>query len=449
MTRWRSAPGVVHRRTGVERGAIRAIRAAVLPRTADFAIIGGGVVGLTVALELRARRPDASIVVLEKEARLGEHASGRNSGVLHAGFYYTADSLKARLCREGNRRLTEWCLEHGLPILRCGKLVVARSDEEQARLDLLLERGRASEVALDVISEQEAKRIEPRVRTCGRALFSPTTSSVDPRAVMAELGHQAQGAGVQLAMGAAWVGRSQRVLRTSAGELEAGFVVNAAGLQADRIARAYGFAERYRILPFRGTYLYGEGAAGPLRVHVYPVPDLQMPFLGVHFTVTVDGHVKIGPTALPALWLENYGTLGARRSYGSEGDAPNPGAEGLWWRFSAREALGVAWHGTRLLGKSGRFRRLALRELGKTSRRRLVAHAAELLEGVRPEHFRRWGPPGIRAQLLDLKRGELVMDFCFEGDERSLHVLNAVSPAFTCAMPFAALLADEIERLAR
>ena len=148
---------------------------SALPRTADVVVVGGGIVGLTVALELRRRRPRARIVLLDKERRLGMHASGRNSGVLHAGFYYSADSLKAKLTRDGNQRLAGWCDEHGVTVRRCGKLVVARNEAEHAGLDTLLERGRANGVPLEAIDEAEALRIEPLARTAGRALWSPST----------------------------------------------------------------------------------------------------------------------------------------------------------------------------------------------------------------------------------------------------------------------------------
>jgi L-2-hydroxyglutarate oxidase len=397
-----------------------------LPATADFVIVGAGVVGLTLALELRARHPDTRIVVLEKEAEAGQHASGRNSGVLHAGFYYSADSLKARFTRDGNQRLGAWCEAHGIAVRRCGKLVVARSAGEHGRLDMLFERAERNGVPMERLSEAEATRIEPRVKTCERALFSPTTASVDPKQVMAALARQAAADGIELVTRARWLGHDGRRVRTSVGEIEAGFLVNAAGLQADRVARAYGFAQHYRILPFKGLYLHGNARAGALRTHVYPVPDLDMPFLGVHFTVAVDGHLHIGPTALPALWLENYGGLG---------------------RFSLGEMLGIGLRELRLMLTDASFRRLGFRELRKISRRHLVRHAAELCQGVELEHFDHWGEPGIRAQLLDRRTNELVMDFCTEGDEQSLHVLNAVSPAFTCALPFASHLADELARL--
>ena len=399
---------------------------AGLPATADFVIVGAGVVGLTLALELRRRHPKASIVVLEKEASAGEHASGRNSGVLHAGFYYSADSFKARFTREGNQRLGAWCDEHGIAVRRCGKLVVARGPEEHGRLDMLFERAERNGVPMQRLTAEEAKRIEPRVKTCERALFSPTTSSVDPKAVMAAFAQQAVEQGIELVTRALWLAHDGSRVRTSVGAIDAGYFVNAAGLQADRIARAYGFSEHYRILPFKGLYLHANAKAGELRTHVYPVPDLDMPFLGVHFTVAVDGHVHIGPTALPALWLENYGGLR---------------------RFRLGEMVAIGLRELRLMLTDASFRKLGFRELRKISRRHLVRHAAELVEGVEAGHYTDWGPPGIRAQLLDLRKDKLVMDFCTEGDDRSLHVLNAVSPAFTCSLPFASHLCDEIARL--
>lgn len=399
---------------------------APLPRTADVVVVGGGIVGLTIALELRRRRPGAHIVLLEKEQRLGQHASGRNSGVLHAGFYYTADSLKAQLTRDGNRRLAAWCDEHGVAVRRCGKLVVAKSEADHAGLDTLLERGRANGVPLEAIDEDEARRIEPHARTVGRALWSPSSSSVDPGEVMRAMTGRAEREGIAIHRGTAWRGRSGRRLITDRGPIEPGYLVNAAGLYADRIARAYGFGDGLRILPFRGAYLYAATDAPKLNVHIYPVPDLAMPFLGVHFTVTAHGRVKIGPTALPLPFREAYGLA----SLG---------------RFSARELLESAQANTALLLAHPTFRRHAIAEASKLRRQTLVRHAAPLAQGFPLDAFHAWGPPGIRAQLYDQRRRELVMDFHFEGDDRSLHILNAVSPAFTCALPFAARVVDAID----
>lgn len=382
--------------------------------TTDFLVIGGGIIGLSVARELRRRNRSARVLVIDKEPRLGAHASGRNSGVLHAGFYYTPESLKARFTREGNARLTDYCIERKLPIRRCGKLVVARDEEELPRLDELHRRGIANGVTLEMITAAEAREIEPRARVHERAIWSPSTSTVDPHAVMESLQRDALAEGIEIRLDSDYRGVS------------AGFVINAAGLYADAVAREFGFARSYRILPFKGRYLYSSEPPGAMRTHLYPVPDPRFPFLGVHFTVAVDGSLKIGPTAAPALWREQYGALE---------------------NFRASEALEIAIHGLSLISTNGSLRRHALAELRKT-RRGIVAHAASLAEGVRAADYVKWGKPGIRAQLYDVKRRALEMDFVIEGDARSLHILNAVSPGFTCAMPFADYVVDIVERTA-
>ncbi len=399
-----------------------------LPRCTDFLVVGGGIVGITLALQLKRRHPDSRVTLIEKEAGCGLHASGRNSGVLHAGFYYTADSLKARFTRDGNRQLTAYCLEQGLRVNRCGKLVVAKTPADLPGLAELLRRGRAGGIPLEEVSVEEARRIEPRVKTCERALFSPSTSSVDPAAVVASLERDLRSQGITVVTGTAYLGRSGTEVRTSAGTVASGYVVNAAGLYADRVARDYGFGERYQILPFKGLYLRAARGSPGFRTHIYPVPDLKAPFLGVHVTVTADGAVKIGPTAVPALWREHY--HGVRS-------------------FSLAECVAtLSLEAGLFLRNEVDFRRLAVRELRKCSRRALAALASELAEGIRPEDYLQWGRPGIRAQLFDLKERKLEMDFRFEGDDRSFHVLNAVSPAFTCALPFSAYLVDQIEQLA-
>lgn len=394
----------------------------------DFLVIGGGIIGLNLALSLRRRHARSRVMVLEKEADCGTHASGRNSGVLHAGFYYTADSLKARFTREGNARMRKYCEERGLRVNRCGKLVVARNEADLAGLDELMRRGRANGVELEEISAEDAQRIEPRVRTHERAIYSPTTCSVDPSEVVASLVDDARDAGIVVRTGTAYRGARAGAVRTSAGDISAGYVVNAAGVYADRVARDFGFAERYRILPFKGLYLYATSAAEQLRTNVYPVPDLRNPFLGVHFTLTAAGKVKIGPTATPAFWREHYSGLG---------------------NFDLRECADIVSREAGLFVRNDfGFRSLALSELRKYSRPQMLRLASELVSGVSRDRYRSWGPPGIRAQLIDVTTNKLEMDFRLEGDTRSLHVLNAVSPGFTCAMPFADYVVDHAERLA-
>ena len=393
--------------------------------TSDFLVIGGGVIGLNIARRLRRAFSGASVRLIEKEVDCGLHASGRNSGVLHAGFYYSPDSLKAKLTWKGNQLLTAYCEEKGIPLNRCGKLVVARDRTEHAGLDELLRRGRANGIPLESISEKEAKAIEPRVKTFERALFSPATSTVDPALVMQAMKKDALEEGVQLHCGVRYLALYKQEVATSGGTYDAGYVVNAAGLYADRIARDFGFGEGYRILPFKGLYLYSTEPPGSIRTNIYPVPDLKNPFLGVHFTVAASGKAKIGPTAIPGLWREQY-----------EGMA----------NFRLNEFLEVATRGVGLLASSNfDFKALAMREAAKYSKSKMVSLASDLAEGVKSEHYQSWGKPGIRAQLLDIKKRKLEMDFVLEGDKRSMHVLNAVSPAFTCSLPFSEYVCQRIE----
>ncbi len=391
----------------------------------DLLVIGGGVIGLNIALAFQRRYPQQKVVLLEKEAQFGAHASGRNSGVLHAGFYYTADSLKARFTREGNRLLTEYCTERGLRINRCGKLVVTQNEAELETLDVLLQRGKAGGVTMHELTEREAHDIEPRAKTFQRALFSPTTSSVDPQEVVESMANDAKDIGIEILTGTAYLGRKGQEIRTTQGKILAGYVINAAGLYADKVAQDFGFSEHYRIIPFKGLYLYSDEPVGALRTHIYPVPDLRNPFLGVHFTLTADGHIKVGPTAIPAFWREHY-----------------KGFE----NFNAPELFEITMRELGLmLNNDFGFRKLAVTELSKYYRPRMVKLASSLLSGVDNKTYRRWGRPGIRAQLFDLRNRRLEQDFCFEGDQNSFHVLNAVSPAFTCSIPFCEYLIDQVE----
>lgn len=396
-------------------------------KTCDYLVIGGGIVGLAIALEIQKREAKARVVVLEKEKELAQHGSGRNSGVLHAGFYYTADSLKARFTREGNARWKRFVEERGLKINRCGKLVVAKNEAEVEGLRELKRRGDLNGVETYLISLEEAKKIEPRVRSSGQALWSPGTATVDPQECMAAVAAECQARGIEIHLDTPYQGRRGKDIITPQEVYSAGFVVNAAGLHADRVAHDFGVGLRYRILPFKGLYLYGSEPAGALKTNIYPVPDLRNTFLGVHFTVTVDGRAKIGPTAIPAFWRENY-----------------QGLKG----FDAAEALSILRDEAILfLRNDFNFRGIALEEIKKYSQAYLVRQASALLDGVRPENYRTWGRPGIRAQLYDHQDKKLVMDFMIEGNREGLHILNAISPAWTAAMPFAEYVVNQLEAL--
>jgi L-2-hydroxyglutarate oxidase LhgO len=387
----------------------------------DFLIIGGGIIGLSLGRELARRFEGAAIVLIEKEDEIALHASGRNSGVLHAGFYYSADSLKARLTRDGNRALTEYCLENGLRINRCGKVVVAATEAEIAGIDELKARAERNGVELHLIDERELKDVEPNARTRQKALFSPTTSTVDPGEVCR---HIASGfpSNVKILCGRRFMGREKDRVVTQRETIQYRYLFNAAGLYADRVARHFGAGQNFTMIPFKGIYLrYRDDDL--LQRHVYPVPNLRNPFLGVHFTKTVDGHVKIGPTAIPALWRENYRRL-ERFDVGEFGE------------IIGREAV-------LLLRNCFGFRRLAFEEMRKYGRGFFIRESRKLLNSLDPRRFGGWALPGIRAQLLNLKTSELVMDFLIEHAENSTHVLNAVSPAFTSAFSFARYIVAE------
>ena len=234
--------------------------------------------------------------------------------------------------------------------------------------------------------------------------------------------------GLKLYSGVRYLRRKGKgAVKTSQGNIEFGYMVNAAGLYADKIAQDFGFSRDYRILPFKGLYLYSNEPAGAFQTNIYPVPDLRNPFLGVHFTVTAEGKVKIGPTAIPAFWRENY--------------------KGLT-NFNFNELMEIIFRQAGLFWSSDfDFKNLAFEELQKYSQAKLVSIASSLAEGVGIKSFKKWGEPGIRAQLLNIRDKKLEMDFVTEGDERSLHILNAVSPAFTCALPFADFVCDKITKL--
>lgn len=383
----------------------------------DYLIIGAGIMGMATARALLARKPTARIIILEKETGVGFHASGRNSGVLHAGFYYTADSLKAKFCRDGNKALHEYCAARDLKVLKCGKVVVATHESEMEGVRELARRGVANGVDVRIIDEKELAEIEPNARTHGIALYSPTTSAVSPTEVCAAMQRELEGQGVIFLFETPYEKRlGDNAVQAGGKRFEAGMVINCAGLYADKIAREFGFSEHYTIIPFKGVYLQYTGAAPPLRAHVYGVPNLKNPFLGAHFGLRVDGGVRIGPTAMPAFWREQY-DFHSRFSLGE-----------------VREILG--WEATLFAKDAFRFRALAWEEIRKYSKPYLIAQAFKKVKNLRAEDFREWSRPGIRAQLLDTRSLELLQDFVVEGDAHSVHVLNAVSPAFTCSLPF-------------
>lgn len=383
----------------------------------DIIIIGAGIIGLSLAHKLKEKNKHLKIAIIDKESEAGVHASGRNSGVLHAGFYYTEDSLKARFTQQGNRALREYCEIHRIPVSNNGKLVVAKDVSEISTLYELEKRGHINGVEVHLISEKEAAEIEPKARTFNSALYSPNTSTVDPKLVCKQLTKSLKENGVQFLFNTPYVKRIPRNgIYAGNSQLYADLYINAAGLYADKISRDFDVELKYCIVPFKGVYLESIDPELKLRTNIYPVPNLKNPFLGVHFTITPYGKIKIGPTAMPAFWRENY--------HGVDGFVFSEFCEIMSTQFK--------------LFKDNRFnfRELAIEELRKFNPSYLKDLASKLVKNIDLAAFRKWGKPGIRAQLLDLKTLSLVQDFVVEEGENSIHILNAVSPAFTCSFPF-------------
>jgi (S)-2-hydroxyglutarate dehydrogenase len=399
------------------------------PRTADFVVIGGGILGLAVARELLARHPDASLCVLEREDRLAAHQTSHSSGVIHAGIYYAPGSLKARLCVEGSRLLYAYCDQAGIEARRDGKLIIATEESELPRLDELECRGRANQVpGLRRVAADEIAEIEPHARGAA-ALHSPETGVVDFARVATALAEDVEAAGGAVVTGWGVCGLAPRAesvaVEHEGGTTDAGLAIGCAGAWSDRLAVAAGAPAEPRIVPFRGAYLRLRPERRELvRASIYPVPDPGLPFLGRHLTRGIDGEVLLGPSAL---------MVGAR-------DAYRLGR--VRWRDLASN---LAWPGTwRLVG---RFWRTGLAELRHAaSRRAFVAELRRILPELDPVDVLP-GPSGVRAQAVD-RDGRLVDDFVVHHTERALHVRNAPSPAATSSLALARLIADQAEELA-
>lgn len=384
----------------------------------DYLVIGGGIIGLNIALEIQKKESTCKIILIEKEAEVGMHSSGRNSGVLHAGFYYSADSLKAKFTREGNKAMHEFCKQRNLAINECAKVVIATNEEELEGLEELKRRGDKNEVELSWLSEEELSQKYPNIKTYKKALFSPTTATVDPKEVTKEFARLAKQQGITLLTNTKYLKKvDDFTVATTQGNITCKKLINCAGLYADKIAKEYGFAKNYIIIPFKGIYLKDKKNLSQLHTNVYPVPNLANPFLGVHYTLTVKDEAKIGPTAIPAFWRENYKGFS---------------------NFKFGEFVQILFFEAKLFFTNAfGFRKLAFSEVKKYLKSHLLGLAKNLTKDMNFKGYKEWSTPGIRAQLLDTNTLELVQDFVVQSDEKSVHVLNAVSPAFTSSIPFA------------
>ncbi|MBI2471154.1 MAG: L-2-hydroxyglutarate oxidase [Planctomycetes bacterium] len=392
--------------------------------TTDILIVGSGIIGLSIAREIYNRHPDLKITLIEKEAAVACHASGRNSGVLHAGFYYSPDSLKSRFTVEGNELLTNYCLKNNLSINRCGKVVVAKDESEVEGILELKRRGDRNGVDLELIDEKRLEELEPNAKTFNKALYSPTTSVVNPKEIVEHIADSLKEK-VNILLNEKFIKRDDTsTISTNRRKIKFKHLINSAGLYADKIAHQFGIGQKYTLIPFKGLYMeYKDSSL--IHKHIYPVPNLKNPFLGVHFTITVSGKIKIGPTAIPAFWRENY--------------------EGIS-NFNLSEFLEVLFYESKLFFSNAfNFRSLTFEEFKKYYRNYFIHQATHLVKKIDTNKFGNYLAPGIRAQLLDTKEMKLVMDFVVELGENSTHILNAVSPAFTSAFSFSQFIVDEVE----
>ena len=385
----------------------------------DYIVIGAGIIGISFGLALLEKNPNKKVLIIDKEPEPGIHASGRNSGVLHAGFYYSPDSLKAKFCRLGNLELKNFCRENEIPILETGKVVVCQTKNDVARLEELYRRGVANGVEIEILESSDLNKIEPAAKTIEKFIWSPTTAVGNPKLVITKLAEKfvKNGGKFQFNCAAKLVSAHEEVfIETIYGTYSATSIINAAGAYATNLARQVSIGNQYACLPFLGAYKKSKLLDANPRRLVYPVPNPVNPFLGVHTTNTLNGEIKIGPTAFPVIGKEQY-----KFSYKFSG------TEFLEF-FRAAKAL-VKSDSVDLIG-------LAREEFIKLFTIPLLNRTKNLSNSLGTN--KEWSryPAGIRAQIINLDLNTIEMDYIIESDKNVVHILNAVSPGWTSALPF-------------
>lgn len=394
-------------------------------RRADLVVVGGGIVGLATARELVARCPGIKLVVLEKEPTVAAHQTGHNSGVIHSGVYYRPGSLKAQTCVAGAALMVEFCREHGIAYEPCGKLIVATEASELPRLDVLHQRGVANGVpGLTLVGPERLREIEPHARGL-KALHVPSAGIVDYRAVARAFADLVERGGGHIRTSVTVkriVSRNRQwVLETSDGEMETAYLITCAGLHADRVAAMGGAPRNLQIVPFRGEYYEVVPARRHLvRAMIYPVPNPALPFLGVHFTRSIDGQVHAGPNAVLAFKREGY-----RKTDVHLGDTLAMLTYGGFWRMAAK------------------YWQTGIEETWRSLSKRAFVHALQrLVPQIQSEDLVSGGS-GVRAQAVDA-HGALLDDFHILQTPRATHVLNVPSPAATASLRIGQLIAERV-----
>ena len=394
----------------------------------DYVIIGSGIVGLSVARELCARKKESSILIIEKENAIGLHASGRNSGVLHSGIYYPEDSLKAKICASGSILMSNYCKEKGLPINRIGKIILPINKNDDRQLELLYKRATTNNASVEFIDSKHLKIIEPEVKSItGNALFSPNTSVVDPKSIMLQLQKDLEKKDICFMFNAALkdIDIQNSTININNNHYQYGMLINTAGQYSDKIAHMCDVGTQYALIPFRGEYYkLKKDSKIHLNHLVYPVPDLNIPFLGVHSVTTIQGETYFGPSAVPALGREHYS-----------------GFKGINFRDASSTLTHIS--SMYLLNKQG-LRRYTHEEIGRFLKFNFVKAARKLVPNLKMNSLQSCDKVGIRAQLYDTNEKKLVTDFLIEKKYNTVHVLNAVSPAFTSAFSMAKKIVNKV-----
>ena len=395
----------------------------------DFCIMGGGMVGLSIANQLIERKLSSKIIIIDKEKELGLHSSGLNSGVLHAGLYYQPDTLKAKVCVEGAKRLKRWVKERKLPINECGKIIVPQEPFLDNQLDLLYERGLKNGAKVNMLDEKDLKRKIPFARTAsGRALWSPNTAVVKSIVVLKELEKELREKKVIFRFNEKYwqIDPVRKILLLNNGDqISYSHFINCAGLRADEVSKKFGIGHKYTLIPFKGIYWEIKNKLNlDLNTNLYPVPDLNIPFLGVHFTPTADlkPKINIGPTATLALGRENYSSIKNIELFSS--------------------AVNLFLLSKQYLFNKEGFRKYVNEQSLLFLKPLMINSAKKLIPRINSEDLRISSKVGIRAQLFNKETEKLENDFLTLKGPSSTHILNAISPAFTASFALADLIID-------
>lgn len=396
----------------------------------DILILGAGMIGLSLAYQISRKYKDLSILILDKESKIGMHNSGRNSGVLHAGIYYKPGSLRAKVCVEGAKRLKEWCLSEGLNVLNCGKVIVTQKIDQNKELDLLMDRAMKNGAKVEFIDNKDLKEISPFIRNAtDKSIWSPNTCVVDPISILERLSYRIKEMGVKVGFNSKITDidndkNSVSFLRNGIENIiYYGHLFNCCGVNTDEVAKKFNISEDYKILPFKGIYWQlKSNKQFSFKTNIYPVPDLNLPFLGVHITPNLKGDIFLGPTAVPAFGKENYN-----------------GINGFDPLLTANFIGDLSFQ---MLKNLNGFRRYAAEQAFQGFKPFFVKAVQDLIPSIKSQDLIKSNKVGIRAQLFDIRKKELIQDFKLITVKNTTHVLNAISPAFTASFALADLIIE-------